>query len=455
MQAVILLAAAAILITHPAARHSLWYDEAWSVLVVRGQPLPAVLEAARHDFHPPGYFIMLWGWAGLTGFSEFTLRYLSVLSALVVVAVTLRLATDLGRSRFVGALAALALASMPFHIRFAQEVRMYAALAALVTASMWLWWRVVRRSHGRAGKWQAVAYVLVSAAALYTHYLAIFALVLHGAYALARRARWQIVLLPTAAGLLFLPWLPVFYAQLTAPDYDSIHRHALPTTWHTISTTLVEDFFAGQTVFFLTLLALALVTAREWKPIGFLAAWGLGWLALVWGSNAFVYSFQPRNALAALPALAILAGRGLARLPRPLAVLGLVVLAGINLWRYPAYQASDSHYRDAVLEMAEGFQPGDLIFVQTNSFLHDLSIPFYLETRLPPHPPPVWLNSLPGQPGDAEFRRAFLEQVGAARRFWFLQTLPADNRWVTDAGPFASAGVVEVYAFQISLYVAP
>ena len=96
---------------------------------------------------------------------------------------------------------------------------------------MWLFWRYLKRP--RRGV--AVAYVLATAGAVYMQYLGAFVLpwqmlyaLLHAAPHTARR-RIRHTLLPIVAGLLFLPWLPAFLAQLTNPDYGLTHEHALPT----------------------------------------------------------------------------------------------------------------------------------------------------------------------------------------------------------------------------------
>ena len=468
-----LLIGAAALITHPAARHSIWYDEAWSVLAIRGHDAASIIETVRADFHTPVYFLALSAWASLTGFSEPALRYSSVLCAALTAALVYRLAVDLYRSRAAGAMAALALCTMPLHIRFAQEVRMYAALAALVVASMLLFWRFL--VHPRRAT--ALAYVLVTALAIYVQYLALFLILIHllvsvgwvwvNDYTKRKAGRWA-VLLPLFAALLFLPWFPTFAAQLTSAEYVPIHSHALPSTPDTILSAIGEDFFAGQAILYLLLIGVAaLGVARapaRWdirlvapRATGFLAAWGVGWLAQMWATNLVVPHYQARNALAALPALAILVGWGLSRWPRPAAIVLLALLMIGNLTGYYAFQAKDLHYRDAVAELARGYHPGDLIFVQVNTFLHDLPLQHYLDYLLPPHPEPGWFSTLAGgwSPGSEAFAQAFAEAVDNRPRFWLLQTLPVDNRWLATAVPHTEVSNVHVDAFQIALYESP
>ncbi|MBN1286325.1 MAG: glycosyltransferase family 39 protein [Anaerolineae bacterium] len=461
MAAPALLFCAAVLLMHPAADYSLWYDEAWQVRAVQSHTIDTILETIRRDYAPPAYFLALSVWSSLTGEAEPVLRYLSALCAMLTAATTYRLVADLYRSKAGGAAAAAALATMPFFIRFANEVRMYAMLAACVAGSMWLFRRCLARSRWATG----AGYVLVTAAALYTHYLGAFLIPLHFLYAAVRRARWRVLLLPVAAGLLFLPWLPAFLDQLNDPQYGVTHDHALPTDLDTISRVLLYDFLSLQPVLYLPLLAAAMFTLRAgerrsirfYRPgaLGFLAMWGVGWLALAWGSNLLVPQFQPRNALPALPALAILIGAAFARMPGratglPLqavtAALLLVLLAG-NLVNFTPDHGHNPHYRDAVAELARGFQPGDVVFWQTNSYLHDIPMQYYLDRLLPAGAQTIWLNPLDGA--------AVAAAVGGGPRFWLLQTLPVDNRWIDEAMPHVEASNVHVDAFQVARYELP
>ncbi|MCB0226450.1 MAG: hypothetical protein KDI02_22345, partial [Anaerolineae bacterium] len=51
---------------------SLWYDETVSAFLA-GQSIPALIAHTARDIHPPGYYLLLHGWATLAGNSEFSL----------------------------------------------------------------------------------------------------------------------------------------------------------------------------------------------------------------------------------------------------------------------------------------------------------------------------------------------------------------------------------------------
>src|SRR3989338_1092025 len=59
---------------------SLWLDEAINTLAVKNYSFfNLITEYAKADFHPPGWFITLWFWTKLAGYSEISVRIPSVL----------------------------------------------------------------------------------------------------------------------------------------------------------------------------------------------------------------------------------------------------------------------------------------------------------------------------------------------------------------------------------------
>ncbi len=104
----------------------LWLDESFSVWLGR-QPLFEMLAwLLRVDQHPPLYYASLHFWLGL-GDSAATVRTLSALYGILTIPIFYLLGRRLlGQTG--GLLAALILAVSPFHVRFAQETRMYTLL---------------------------------------------------------------------------------------------------------------------------------------------------------------------------------------------------------------------------------------------------------------------------------------------------------------------------------------
>lgn len=193
----------------------LWLDE-WVSLDVASHPWLEIATGRVFDNHtPPLYYLLLRGWQGLVGDGLAAARGLSVLLDLAVLALLTQFA---GRwfGRRVGLAAGLAYAASPFAVRVAQEARMYPLLMLLVLAAAVL----VVEGERRPGRWWPAALLApVAAAALYSHYFAALSLAALGGVVAwrwwrlpdgaSRRACRRLVAALAAAGLAFLPWLPV------------------------------------------------------------------------------------------------------------------------------------------------------------------------------------------------------------------------------------------------------
>ncbi len=146
---------------------SLRGDEAYGVLAA-GQGWAGLAHVlATSDPHPPLYYALLSLWLPLAGYSEFALRFFSVLPSVLLVAVVYALGRQLFDQR-IALLGALLAAINPFYVWHAQDARMYsllgtlAALSALLMLAAW-----------QKGGWlRWTAYIVVTALALYTHYFA-------------------------------------------------------------------------------------------------------------------------------------------------------------------------------------------------------------------------------------------------------------------------------------------
>lgn len=225
---------------------SYWNDEG-NTRVLIARDVPTLLRNTAADIHPPGYYLILKAWRGLAGESEFALRGFSALAGVILVALLWRL----GREWFgpgAGRAAALLGAVNPFLIYYSQEARMYALLAMLSAASFLLFSRLWPTGLGRPGQnwprpdwsgqgWSLITvYSLTTALGLYTHYAFGFVVIAQNLAALLLAIRpfyhshpdslqlpsphWLLVIrhwsfLQLLTLLLYLPWLPTAYRQLT------------------------------------------------------------------------------------------------------------------------------------------------------------------------------------------------------------------------------------------------
>ncbi len=117
--------------------NELWFDETASTFIAN-KPLDELIRytAQAQREHPPFYYVLLHFWISLTGESEFTIRFLSVIFSMLFTTTLARLAYRLNGKKF--ALITLAFAAIaPFSILYAQEARMYSLVMWLASVLIW------------------------------------------------------------------------------------------------------------------------------------------------------------------------------------------------------------------------------------------------------------------------------------------------------------------------------
>lgn len=227
--AIIILAAAFAARVIDLDAQSLWYDEGNSVQMIFRSG-GEIIDAAAGDIHPPFYYLLLAGWGRLAGTTEFAIRFLSLLFGLVTIAIVIRFSSDMF-SLEVALLSGLFAALHPMQVYYSQEVRMYALLVLLSIGSAWLflrWLEVVNAFFKRKVSRQKVigwglAYCLITAAGLYTHYsfplvMIAEAIVFLVTFAVSEnRLRFLVASLVLVAGVIVLiaPQVPTAIQQVT------------------------------------------------------------------------------------------------------------------------------------------------------------------------------------------------------------------------------------------------
>ncbi|MFN8494185.1 MAG: glycosyltransferase family 39 protein [Caldilineaceae bacterium] len=243
-----LLVAFALRLFHLGAE-SLWYDETVSVVLARKTVTALIAHTAR-DIHPPGYYLLLHGWQGLTQPTlahglEFLYAWPSLWFGLLIIALLYPLARRFDQ-RATALLTVWLAALNPFQLWYSQEVRMYTLGAALGLLCLWALVKYLDESltkderpttndlHvGRSSlvvRPSSFVYAISAALGLYTLYYFLFLLV--ALNLLAFGVLWQQrktqarrvgrALFPWLAaqaltGLLYLPWLPILWRQATEP----------------------------------------------------------------------------------------------------------------------------------------------------------------------------------------------------------------------------------------------
>ena len=116
---------------------TIWLDEAFSIWVAN-QPLwDGWGWLIKLDQHPPLYYTLLAIWQALFGDAQGVVRMFSALCSTGAMLFFYLAAKRITRDDITALLATLILALSPFHVRFAQETRMYALLTLLAAAAIY------------------------------------------------------------------------------------------------------------------------------------------------------------------------------------------------------------------------------------------------------------------------------------------------------------------------------
>jgi len=197
------VAAAALARLFALLARPLWFDEIFTAWAAR-MPWPRLLDVLRLDSGPPFFYVLerpVAAIGGRLGAPDTLLRALSFVAAAALFLAARTLPDASARRRFL-----VLTAASPLLLVYAAEARPYALLSALGMALFLLSLAAPERLPRLA------LAALLSAAALFTHYLAILLVASLAAVALARGRRRSAAALLLGAAF-FLPWVPVLAHQ--------------------------------------------------------------------------------------------------------------------------------------------------------------------------------------------------------------------------------------------------
>jgi mannosyltransferase len=351
---------------------SLSNDEPFTVERAGGE-LGALLSSVRTtESTPPLFYYLAWGWERAFGSGETGMRLLPALLGTLLVPVTWAAArvTLPARSAFI---AAALVALSPLLVWYSQEARPYALFALLATGGFVFFVRILRGRRGVSADRDLVLWSLLSVAALLTHYFAVFAVGAQALWLLIERAelRGRVALAAAAPALVGVALLPLIREQ----------EENVPRAW-TESFTLwdqlrgsVQELAVGLrwtwlvqrpgvlAILGLSAAALALLVRRGTRAerTGALPA---GVVVLVVLAGPVVASLvganlvASRNAIAAWPLAAIVAGAGLgAAGARRIGAALAVALCSIMLAIDVAVPLDERLQRDDWEELVAGARP--------------------------------------------------------------------------------------------------
>lgn len=410
---------------------SLWLDEATSLFLAR-KPVLDVIAWTAKDIHPPLYYLLLHFWQVL-GESEAVLRSLSAVAGALGAVVLYDLGARL-IDRRTGLIAGALLALAPIHVWYSQQARMYTWLGLWgLLSSLCL----VAFLDSRKARF-AVGYVLVSAAALYTHYYTVFVFLAQGVYVLyeAWRTRCPRTVAEFAAGvggsvLLFAPWIPTMWFQVTSGGGGWVARGGTPgpraladilvgfsvgnarplyppwLRWLTYGMLAGLGLWAMYT-------AIRARDASRGRGVVFAAVYLVAPVGAAWLVSQVKPLYSERYLQTFLPGYLLLAAAGIGALPRAwlrgVAAAVLAAALAFGLWRM-AWVLQTEDWRSTAAYVSERAVEGDVAVFYPG--WNEKPFGYYATAELPawtwfkvPLPPDEVESSV--RPGVEGYRRAWL-----------------------------------------------
>jgi hypothetical protein len=208
---------------------SIWHDEGYTMWLLKYNPLEIIERTAR-DVHPPGYYLIAKLWVTVFGTSAFSIRFLSLLFSVGIICLAYKIIEKIF-SREAAFWASTLVAFSPFMVRFAQEARMYGVVAFFTTLAVYFF--IQAYLNKKRVNLYLILYTLSMISAMYTQYYSFFVIIsLWVIYAFLtpefrelrwiegfRRAKgvfcWKWWLSNAVLVVLYLPWFPVAYKQVT------------------------------------------------------------------------------------------------------------------------------------------------------------------------------------------------------------------------------------------------
>ena len=388
---------------------SLWLDEASTVNTVLHPGLGDTLATVSDTGYTPHlYFLLAWLWSQAFGLGEFALRSLSALAGTATIVVAYAIGREL-RSSGCGLLLAALVAVHGALFWYSQELRPYALYTLLVSLSFLFFLRARRTE--RTG--DLVAWGVISAAAIATHYYAGFFVAVEAAWLLAvagRRERVVLALVPIAA--LSFAYVPVVLHQAGGGEYSAFG--SLGSRVAELGENLFDPGYPGLAVVAAVVCVLALLLAARMETRGDRAALftctALAAIVLVVPvvlALAGVDFFLARNLLPVTVVLLAAVAVAITSLSTPLRIVFTGVLVGLlgvsTLSQMLGGNPQRPDWRAAADTVQE--QPGVRI-VMGGNFSGD-PIKYYLPAG----------TAAQGSPtGDAVYRARFLDLIGQCGR---------------------------------------
>jgi mannosyltransferase len=209
---------AAIIVYLIGIAQSVWFDEAYSLTLAKSS-VTQLIHLTSIDVHPPFYYLILKAWGTLLGWSDVSLRSLGALIAAGLVwAIALLVKQLFGVRAMIVTIPFVTLA--PFLLRYDFELRMYALAAIIGVVATYVLVRATQSKKTQKKWW--IIYAILIAVGMYTVYYIALLWIAHVVWLVLRARKnkqpirkqpWFFAIIGSI--VIFLPWLPVFFTQLT------------------------------------------------------------------------------------------------------------------------------------------------------------------------------------------------------------------------------------------------
>jgi len=421
---------------HSLSARSIWIDEGASISFAT---LPW-----RHFLHKLWdyqgnmalYYLLLRAWIQL-GDSEFAVRSLSVLFGVLTIPAIYLLGVRLF-DRETGLTAAALLSVHGFHVHWSQEARGYSLFLLLLVVATYFLVRAMESGPNR-GYW--IAFTVTAALTFYAHIFAVFVLAAY-ALSIAFPKPYHVATRTTVI-------VAILFEHLVAPMvlFVLVHHSGSQIAWlpHP-SVAGVWEFLllvTGQGGIWLLVIYLFLCGMAFLRPVEMIHRDQEKWavrLLILWlflppvvtlAATPIKPLFYPRYMVMCVPALVLLAARGLTNLYNGsragASVLALaLMLSGWGTYRYFANLAEEStDWRSAVKYILQNQQPGDGVVVYR---AHALCYGYYVHRSEREHKFAAAPDVLyPPDPGRPLSRAEIGNDITGHERVWLILHDERDN----------------------------
>jgi len=196
---------------------SFWLDEAIGVIAAKTLTFKEIaINFVKADNHPPLYYLFLKLWGDNLGYSEVSVRLLSIFFSMLTLTVVYKICQFFNKSKNQSLLTILFLATSPFYIYYSQEARMYSLATLGASLCLWSFLLILKKENiNKFLPWFFFSFSVVFL--IFSDYVPVFLLPIFLLYALYSRkdtAWWKRFLVSFIPLLIMgLFWIPVVLAQ--------------------------------------------------------------------------------------------------------------------------------------------------------------------------------------------------------------------------------------------------